>query len=191
MFKVVLPLLVQVLHDHIAYRFEVLEVIGKGSFGQVLKCLDHKNNELVAIKMIRNKKRSVLCKCIQQNRCKLSLIPGLAAASSKACSHLHHTTLSAGAPMQKIPQSNQVWMYMFETFDPLISVKVSSPGSGWVEDPGCNKKERQRQPAQRHPHEGILLFPQPPVHLFWTARVSIHQDVRRLQNKIHFIFLFF
>uniref|UniRef100_A0A3Q0R5G3 dual-specificity kinase n=1 Tax=Amphilophus citrinellus TaxID=61819 RepID=A0A3Q0R5G3_AMPCI len=46
----------QVLHDHIAYRFEVLEVIGKGSFGQVLKCLDHKNNELVAIKIIRNKK---------------------------------------------------------------------------------------------------------------------------------------
>lgn len=53
------PLLFQVLHDHIAYRFEVLEVIGKGSFGQVLKCLDHKNNELVAIKMIRNKKRYV------------------------------------------------------------------------------------------------------------------------------------
>ncbi|XP_061826169.1 dual specificity tyrosine-phosphorylation-regulated kinase 4 isoform X1 [Nerophis lumbriciformis] len=48
---------IRVLHDHIAYRFEVLEVIGKGSFGQVLKCLDHKNNELVAVKMIRNKKR--------------------------------------------------------------------------------------------------------------------------------------
>uniref|UniRef100_A0A8D3AJL3 dual-specificity kinase n=1 Tax=Scophthalmus maximus TaxID=52904 RepID=A0A8D3AJL3_SCOMX len=48
---------VRVLHDHIGYRFEVLEVIGKGSFGQVLKCLDHKTNELVAIKMIRNKKR--------------------------------------------------------------------------------------------------------------------------------------
>ncbi|KAM9377664.1 dual specificity tyrosine-phosphorylation-regulated kinase 4 [Pholidichthys leucotaenia] len=48
---------IRVLHDHIAYRFEVLEVIGKGSFGQVLKCLDHKNNELVAIKIIRNKKR--------------------------------------------------------------------------------------------------------------------------------------
>ena len=47
----------QVLHDHIAFRFEVLEVIGKGSFGQVLKCLDHKTNEMVAIKMIRNKKR--------------------------------------------------------------------------------------------------------------------------------------
>ncbi|KAM4618667.1 dual specificity tyrosine-phosphorylation-regulated kinase 4 [Polymixia lowei] len=48
---------IRVLHDHIAYRFEVLEVIGKGSFGQVLKCLDHKTNEMVAIKMIRNKKR--------------------------------------------------------------------------------------------------------------------------------------
>ncbi|XP_077371665.1 dual specificity tyrosine-phosphorylation-regulated kinase 4-like isoform X4 [Festucalex cinctus] len=48
---------IRVLHDHIAYRFEVLEVIGKGSFGQVLKCLDHKTNELVAVKMIRNKKR--------------------------------------------------------------------------------------------------------------------------------------
>ncbi|XP_030223151.1 dual specificity tyrosine-phosphorylation-regulated kinase 4 isoform X1 [Gadus morhua] len=48
---------IRVLHDHIAFRFEVLEVIGKGSFGQVLKCLDHKTNEMVAIKMIRNKKR--------------------------------------------------------------------------------------------------------------------------------------
>uniref|UniRef100_A0A3Q4HLJ2 Protein kinase domain-containing protein n=1 Tax=Neolamprologus brichardi TaxID=32507 RepID=A0A3Q4HLJ2_NEOBR len=28
------------------------KLIGKGSFGQVLKCLDHKNNELVAIKII-------------------------------------------------------------------------------------------------------------------------------------------
>ncbi|XP_058138594.1 dual specificity tyrosine-phosphorylation-regulated kinase 4 isoform X1 [Dasypus novemcinctus] len=47
----------KVLHDHIAYRYEVLEMIGKGSFGQVVKCLDHKNNELVALKIIRNKKR--------------------------------------------------------------------------------------------------------------------------------------
>ncbi|XP_057641012.1 dual specificity tyrosine-phosphorylation-regulated kinase 4 [Chionomys nivalis] len=48
---------VKVLHDHIAYRYEVLDMIGKGSFGQVVKCLDHKNNELVALKIIRNKKR--------------------------------------------------------------------------------------------------------------------------------------
>ncbi|XP_074050707.1 dual specificity tyrosine-phosphorylation-regulated kinase 4 isoform X3 [Macrotis lagotis] len=48
---------IKVLHDHIAYRYEVLEMIGKGSFGQVAKCLDHKKNELVALKIIRNKKR--------------------------------------------------------------------------------------------------------------------------------------
>ena len=37
------------------YRFEVLEKLGKGSFGQVLKCFDHKQKEEVALKIIRNK----------------------------------------------------------------------------------------------------------------------------------------
>ena len=46
-----------VMKDHIGYRFEVLEFLGKGSFGQALKCLDHKTNEVVAVKLIRNKKR--------------------------------------------------------------------------------------------------------------------------------------
>jgi dual specificity tyrosine-phosphorylation-regulated kinase 2/3/4 len=44
-------------HDHIAYRYEVLKIIGKGSFGQVIKVLDHKTQELVALKMVRNEKR--------------------------------------------------------------------------------------------------------------------------------------
>lgn len=47
----------KVLHDHIAYRYEILEVIGKGSFGQVIRALDHKTNQHIAIKIIRNKKR--------------------------------------------------------------------------------------------------------------------------------------
>lgn len=45
------------VHDHIAYRFEVQKRIGKGSFGQVFKCYDHKKNETVALKILRNKKR--------------------------------------------------------------------------------------------------------------------------------------
>ena len=45
------------MHDHMAYRFEVVDFLGKGSFGQALKCWDHKNNEYVALKVIRNKKR--------------------------------------------------------------------------------------------------------------------------------------
>ncbi|XP_022911658.1 dual specificity tyrosine-phosphorylation-regulated kinase 4 isoform X2 [Onthophagus taurus] len=47
----------KVLHDQIAYRYEILEVIGKGSFGQVIRALDHMTNQHVAIKIIRNKKR--------------------------------------------------------------------------------------------------------------------------------------
>ncbi|KAI9279558.1 kinase-like domain-containing protein [Sporodiniella umbellata] len=46
-----------VMGDHLGYRYEVLEELGQGSFGQVVKCLDHKLNSLVAVKLIRNKKR--------------------------------------------------------------------------------------------------------------------------------------
>ncbi|KAI9285629.1 kinase-like domain-containing protein [Umbelopsis sp. AD052] len=45
------------MHDHLCYRYEISDLLGKGSFGQVLKCLDHKTGEYVAIKIIRNKKR--------------------------------------------------------------------------------------------------------------------------------------
>jgi dual specificity tyrosine-phosphorylation-regulated kinase 2/3/4 len=43
--------------DHIAYRYEVQSVLGKGSFGQVLKVLDYKTGSYKALKVIRNKKR--------------------------------------------------------------------------------------------------------------------------------------
>lgn len=43
----------QVMHDHVAFRYEILEVIGKGSFGQVIRALDHKTGQQVAIKIIR------------------------------------------------------------------------------------------------------------------------------------------
>lgn len=46
-----------VAHDHIAYRYEVLKEIGKGSFGQVIKAYDHKTHQHVALKIMRNEKR--------------------------------------------------------------------------------------------------------------------------------------
>ncbi|CAC5381205.1 unnamed protein product [Mytilus coruscus] len=48
---------IKVMHDHMVYRYEILEVLGKGSFGQVVKCYDHKTDQMVAVKIIRNKKR--------------------------------------------------------------------------------------------------------------------------------------
>lgn len=46
-----------IIGDHLQYRYEIISVLGKGSFGQVCKCLDHKTKEMVALKIIKNKKR--------------------------------------------------------------------------------------------------------------------------------------
>ena len=43
--------------DHIGYRYQVMELLGKGSFGQVVRVLDHKTKEFLALKIIKNKAR--------------------------------------------------------------------------------------------------------------------------------------
>ena len=43
-----------VINDHLGYRFEVIEKLGQGSFGQAFKWKDHKTGDLVAIKVIKN-----------------------------------------------------------------------------------------------------------------------------------------
>ncbi|XP_046882036.1 dual specificity tyrosine-phosphorylation-regulated kinase 3 isoform X2 [Hypomesus transpacificus] len=48
---------IHVPHDHLAFRYEFLKVIGKGSFGQVAKVYDHKLQQHLALKMVRNEKR--------------------------------------------------------------------------------------------------------------------------------------
>ena len=46
-----------VMGDHVRYQYELQEVLGKGSFGKVVKAYDHQNQEYVALKIIRNKSR--------------------------------------------------------------------------------------------------------------------------------------
>ena len=43
--------------DHIAFRYEILGCLGRGSFGQVLKCVDHATSQFVAVKIIRSEIR--------------------------------------------------------------------------------------------------------------------------------------
>jgi dual specificity tyrosine-phosphorylation-regulated kinase 2/3/4 len=45
------------MNDHINYRYEIIKRLGKGAFGVVLKCFDHKVKEDVALKIIKNKKK--------------------------------------------------------------------------------------------------------------------------------------
>ncbi|OMJ73131.1 hypothetical protein SteCoe_28251 [Stentor coeruleus] len=42
--------------DDIANRYKILGALGKGTFGEVFKCLDKKTNTEVAVKIIRNEK---------------------------------------------------------------------------------------------------------------------------------------
>lgn len=44
-----------VIRDHLQYRYEVIDILGKGSYGTVLKCKDHKKAALVAVKIFKNK----------------------------------------------------------------------------------------------------------------------------------------
>ena len=44
-----------IANEHINYRYQMIQVLGKGSFGGVIKCIDHKyNDKLVAIKLLRD-----------------------------------------------------------------------------------------------------------------------------------------
>jgi len=46
-----------VIGDHIGYRYEIVELLGKGSFGTALGCIDHKEKNQVAVKIVKNKKK--------------------------------------------------------------------------------------------------------------------------------------
>lgn len=37
------------------YRYLILDVLGQGTFGQVVKCQNMRNHEIVAVKVVKNK----------------------------------------------------------------------------------------------------------------------------------------
>ena len=46
-----------IIGGHLNYRYEMIECLGKGSFGEAIKCYDHKNNYLVCIKIINSQEK--------------------------------------------------------------------------------------------------------------------------------------
>eukprot|EP00702_Spironucleus_salmonicida_P003260 EST44551.1 Kinase, CMGC DYRK [Spironucleus salmonicida] len=46
-----------VLKDHVSYRYELLQLLGQGSFGKVFRAIDHLDKSIVALKMLKNRKR--------------------------------------------------------------------------------------------------------------------------------------
>lgn len=45
--------------DQIDYRYQVINELGKGTFSNVYRCVDHKYDDLVAVKVIRNNERYI------------------------------------------------------------------------------------------------------------------------------------
>ncbi|XP_018653488.1 dual specificity kinase [Schistosoma mansoni] len=74
-----------ITHDHIAYRFQSLETLGKGSFGRVIRAIDHKSGYPVAIKIIRNKKRFH-----QQAQVEVAILENLKKADHKNIHNIIH-----------------------------------------------------------------------------------------------------
>jgi hypothetical protein len=70
-------------HDHIKYRYEIVKLIGKGSFGSVYECIDHKSHTNCAIKMLRNKE-----KLIKQGEVESNIIKAL--SDSPLCKYFPH-----------------------------------------------------------------------------------------------------
>jgi dual specificity tyrosine-phosphorylation-regulated kinase 2/3/4 len=43
--------------DQIAYKYEINKKLGRGAFGVVIRCFDHKTKQYVAVKVLKNWKK--------------------------------------------------------------------------------------------------------------------------------------
>lgn len=66
--------------DHLAYRYEVLLILGKGAFAQVVKCFDHEEMQLCAVKIVRNSQRF-----LQQAKVEIAVLKHLRRRDKKDC----------------------------------------------------------------------------------------------------------
>ena len=74
-----------VTRDHVAYRYELLQLIGQGSFGRVFRAIDHLHKRVVALKMLKNKKRFR-----KQGQVELRILREIADNDTSNSSHCMH-----------------------------------------------------------------------------------------------------
>ena len=78
-----------VVGDHIDYRYELVGQLGEGSFGEVFKCIDHKNKVNVAVKMVKDNQ-----KYKEQSKNELKILKSIRLKDPenlKNCVHLKET----------------------------------------------------------------------------------------------------
>ena len=44
------------VNDHILFRYRIIEDLGRGCYGKVIRCYDHKHNKDCALKIIKSNK---------------------------------------------------------------------------------------------------------------------------------------
>lgn len=63
--------------DHLAYRYEIVKVLGSGAFGKVVEAIDHKTKKQIAIKILINaedvkeqsKTEASILACLNKHKC--------------------------------------------------------------------------------------------------------------------------
>jgi Protein kinase domain len=73
------------IHDHIHYRYEIISVLGKGSFGQVIEVYDHATTKTLAMKIIKNHRDFY-----EQAQVEISMLKSLKENDRDASSNIVH-----------------------------------------------------------------------------------------------------
>nr|XP_032832084.1 dual specificity tyrosine-phosphorylation-regulated kinase 4-like [Petromyzon marinus] len=145
---------IPVKHEHLNFRYEVLKIIGMGGQGIVIKCLDHKTNTLVAVKILSIPLSGTLDDLIRRQNAEplqMEEVKIFTKGILKCLSHLHAKKIIHGdLKPENILVKDRV----------AGTMKVTDFGHSFVE--GC----------QTSVSFGTLMFMAPEGHLGYSSTCS-------------------
>lgn len=89
--------------EQVHFRYEVLELLGEGSFGEVFRCLDHKRGKETALKIVKSNE-----KYTKQARTEIKILNFLKVKDpqgSKNCIHLRDFFMFRSRMVRLLPFS--------------------------------------------------------------------------------------